>query len=137
LLEGFYFTCLKINKTPEDFQVSVMREWLNVAEQKSSEYALGIILEFLPSAKTNPSAYLHAVLEKQAAPSLSSIEAAKQLSETIREVVKQIGTHILPKDWTQAAGKLGIRVKPGTPDELSKQQAAILERLEQFRSNFI
>jgi hypothetical protein len=131
-LKEFYFTCLKMGKIPESFQPAVIKNWVDAAEAEGSEYAVAVLLEFLPGAKTSPSAYLHTMLENKIKPSGMNMASAKQLLEDLGNISKTIGEGILPKDWAQAAGKLGIKIKPGGIQELASQQTAILTRLEKF-----
>jgi len=128
----FYFACLKVGKPPENFQPAVVRKWIGVAEKESSEYAVAVVLEFIPNAKTNPSAYLHTMLEHEVKPSQANMEVARQLLESISSMNKTIGEEILPKDWIQAAGKLGLRIKMGDIKELTIQQTAIMAKFEKF-----
>jgi hypothetical protein len=131
-IKEFYFTCLRTGKVPESFQPAVIKTWINAAEIEGSEYAVAALLEFLPNAKTNPSAYLHTMLENKVQPSGTSMNAAKQLLEALGDINKTIGEEILPKDWMQTAGKLGVRIKTGSVQELASQQEAIITRLEKF-----
>ncbi|MDR3231213.1 MAG: hypothetical protein LBT65_07220 [Synergistaceae bacterium] len=133
----FYFTCLKVAKTPESFQPAVVRKWIGLAERESPEYAVAALLEFVPNAKTNPSAYLHTMLENGVKPSPANVEAAKQLLEAIGNINRTIGEEILPKDWIQATGKFGIRIKMGNIQELTFQQTAIMAKLEKFTSQLL
>jgi hypothetical protein len=133
-VKEFYFTCLKAGKIPESFQPAVIKAWIDMAEIESPEYAVAVLLEFLPNAKTNPSAYLHTMLENKVKPSGASLNSAKQLLEILSGVGKTIGEEILPKDWVQIIGKLGIRTKAGSVQELTLQQTDIVARLEKFTS---
>jgi hypothetical protein len=121
-----------MGKIPESFQPAVIKAWIDAAETEGPEYAVAVLLEFLPSAKTNPSAYLHTMLENKVKPSGMNMASAKQLLEDLGSIGKTIGEGILPKDWMQTAGKLGIRIKAGSLQELLSQQTAILTRLEKF-----
>ncbi|MDR1376350.1 MAG: hypothetical protein LBJ22_02470, partial [Synergistaceae bacterium] len=120
----------------ENFQPAVIRKWIDTAEQEGSEYAVAAVLEFLPSAKTNPSAYLHRMLGEKIKPSVANTNSAKEILEAIGKMNKTIGEEILPKDWVRFAGVLGIRVKMGSVQELASQQTALMARFEKFMAQF-
>jgi hypothetical protein len=131
-IKEFYFACLKTGKVPENFLPAVIKAWVDVAEAEGSEYGMALLLEFLPNAKTNPSAYLSRMLENKVRPSEASMNLARQLLEVLGSMGKTIGEEILPKDWLQNAGKLGIRIKTGSVQELTLQQTGIMDRLEKL-----
>jgi hypothetical protein len=128
----FFFACHKIGKTPEEIQPSVVEEWLRVANELSSEHAVGIIFEFLSQAKSNTSAYLHTLIQRNVSPSPAKMDVAKEFLETIKNVAKKIGEEILPKDWIQAMNILGFKIKLGDLQDLARQQTVISDRLDKF-----
>lgn len=128
----FFFSCNKIGKTPEDFQPLVIDRWIAVNESSTNVHAVALILEFLPQAKTNASAFLHSIMEKQVMPSQGKMTAAQELLEAAGDVIKKIGEEILPKDWMRAAESLGFRIRQGTIQELISQQTVIEDRIENF-----
>jgi DNA-binding transcriptional regulator WhiA len=72
------------------------------------------------------------MMEKSVQPSVASMNSAKQALEAISCVKRKIGEDILPKEWVQAVGSLGIRIKTGSLEELSSQQDAVISKLEKF-----
>lgn len=115
-----FLTLLHLGQDPENMAPKTMSRLVELCTTKSPQEIVAFLLEFVPQAKSNVSAYLERLLDAGALPPVGRQEEAKKLLEDIQALLRKVGVEILPVEWVSLARR--FRVAAGVDNAVEKQE---------------